>query len=198
MNINVAAVQVLNPSFLTDCVSLPTACIAFLFICLLAFNNLHAYNIYLISNNRARFFRTATCWLGWGRFSKLTIFISCYVCSFITTTGKEHDNLSRHVCLPSASNYRRMRGARAGFVLKVNILYIKPYPALERFLLSTEWTSTYVSSDEVCTHRWGRGRASTHNTLNGCPHTHTCIHPPTHSFTDDHEWLSVRLCFFLF
>lgn len=54
------------------------------------------------------------------------------------TTGKEHDNLYRRVCLSSTSNYRRMRGARAGFVLKVNILYIEPYPALERFLLSTK------------------------------------------------------------
>lgn len=54
------------------------------------------------------------------------------------TTGREHDTLFRRVCLPSASNYRRMRGARAGFVLKVNILYIEAYPALERFLLSTK------------------------------------------------------------
>lgn len=54
------------------------------------------------------------------------------------TTGKEHDNLFRRVCLPSASNYRRMRGARAGFVLKVNILYIEAYPMLERFLLSAK------------------------------------------------------------
>jgi len=29
-----------------------------------------------------------------------------------------------------------MRGARVGFVLKVNILYIEAYPTLERFLLS--------------------------------------------------------------
>lgn len=41
------------------------------------------------------------------------------------TTGREHDNLFRRVCLPSASNYRRMRGARVGFVLKVNILYME-------------------------------------------------------------------------
>lgn len=71
-------------------------------------------------------------------FFKPPILISCYVCSFIVTTGKEHDNLFRRVCLPSASNYRKMRRARPGFVLKVNILYIEAYPALERFLLSTK------------------------------------------------------------
>lgn len=64
--------------------------------------------------------------------------VSCYVCSFIMTTDKEHDNLFRRVCLPSASNYRRMREARAGFVLKVNVLYIEAHPALERFLLSAK------------------------------------------------------------
>lgn len=53
-------------------------------------------------------------------------------------SGKEHDNLSRWVCLPGASNYSRMRGARAAFVLKVNILYIQAQPGHERFLLSAK------------------------------------------------------------
>lgn len=126
----------------------------------------------------------------WGRFSKLPIFISCYVCSFIMTTGKEHDNLFRKLCLPSASNYRRMRGARAGFVLKVNILYIEAYPALERFLPSTKLTSSYVSSDEVCTHRGAHIHMHTKlNTHDGRPY------PPTHSHREEHEWWSVLLCF---
>lgn len=58
--------------------------------------------------------------------------------AFIMVSGTERDNLSRRVCLPCASNYRRMRGARAGFVLKVNILYIEPQPGLERFPLSAK------------------------------------------------------------
>lgn len=116
-------------------------------------------------------------------------------CSFIMTTGKEHDNLCRRVCLPSASNYRRMRGARAGFVLKVNILYTQPYPALERFLLSTKWTSGYVSSD-VCA-RAGEAHSHKHartqrHTLNGCPHppAHTQLFIPTHTLTCRRPWLS--------
>ncbi len=107
------------------------------------------------------------------------------------TTGKEHDNLFRRLCLPSASNYRRMRGARAGFVLKVNILYIEAYPALERFLLSTKWTSSYVSSDEVCTHTEG---AYTHNYTRTQRYTHlmdahTHPHSPTHTLTCRQWWL---------
>lgn len=78
---------------------------------------------------------------------------SGYVWLLLTTTGEEHDNLFRRVCLPSASNYGRMREAGAGFVLKVNMLYTEPHPALERFPPSTALTSGYVSSDEVCTHK---------------------------------------------
>lgn len=151
--IDAAAVQVLNsyflPSFLPDCASSLTGSVSFVFICWPAFNN------FQILNHKPLFCAHAARWLEWGRFTKLTIFNSGYVCSFIMTTGKEHDNLCRRVCLPCASNYWRMRGARAGFVLKVNILYTQPYPALERFPLSTKWTSGYVSSDEVCAHRGG-------------------------------------------
>lgn len=119
----------------------------------------------------------------WGRFFKLPLFISCYVCSFIVTTGKEHDNLFRRVCLPSASNYRKMRRARAGFVLKVNILYIEEYPALERFLLSTKWTSSYVGSDEVCTHRHIIHINAQEQRYTHIMDAHTHPHPPTHTFT---------------
>ena len=40
------------------------------------------------------------------------------------------------MCLPGAGNYSRMREAKAGFALKVNTLYIRANPKLERFLLS--------------------------------------------------------------
>lgn len=129
-------------------------------------------------------------------FSKLLIFISCYVCSFVMTIGKEHDNLFRRVSLPSASNYGRMRGARAGFVLKVNILYIKAYPVFERFLLSTKWTSSYMSSDEVCTHRGAHVHINTHvQRYTHWTDAHTWPHPPTHTLTC---WLPVYDFFFLF
>lgn len=136
-------------------------------------------------NNRALFLcANASCRLRViGRFPKLPIFISCYICSFVMTTGKEHDNLFSRVSLPSASNYRRMRGARAGFVLKVNILYIQAYPAL---LLSTKWTSGLhelwwsVHKQERCTH--------THEYV--WTHWHTCVtqahtrlRPPAHTLT---------------
>lgn len=43
VNITVAAARVWNPSFLNEGVSLPTACLAFLFLCLLAIKNLHIH-----------------------------------------------------------------------------------------------------------------------------------------------------------
>lgn len=58
--------------------------------------------------------------------------------AFIMMSGKNHANLSRRVCIPGASNYRGARGARASFVLKVNILYIEPPSGHERFLLSAK------------------------------------------------------------
>lgn len=111
----------------------------------------------------------------------------------IMMSGKEHDNLFRRVCLPGASNYSRMRGARAGFVLKVNILYIEPQPGHERFLLSAKWTSAYMSSDEVGSQKagWGALMLKKHQ----CPPRGWWIHPPTHSQAD---WVSAWLFTFLF
>lgn len=135
-------------------------------------------------------------------FLKLPIFISCYGCSFIMTTCKEHDNLFMRVCLPSASNYRRMRGARAGFVLKVNILYIEAYPLLERFLLSTKWTSSYVSLDEVCTHSMGSHAIINAHVRQDVMDTHTHPHLPTHPATHSNpdkqgcDCLTIIFCLF--
>lgn len=131
---------------------------------------------------------------GAGFFSPLLNFqfsFSCYVCSFIMTTDKEHDNLFRRVCLPSASNYRRMRGALAGFVLKVNILYIEAHPALERFLLSAKWTCSSVSPDEESTHR-GTHTYETHVRMG--THAKSDIHP-THTLACRQPWMDFFHCF---
>lgn len=97
-----------------------------------------------------------------------------------------------------------MRGARAGFVLKVNILYITAHPVLERFLLPTKWAASYVSSDEVCTHR---GAHAAYTQIHTCTETHTGEvdahtrpHRPAHTLTCRRPWIAecvtLFFCFF--